>query len=310
MEQSAHAAAHDPWQLLLLGSSSSAPFPATVQQQQQQLAALSSAHHPPEPRTAAGAHRLYRRIAALVHPDKCMDPAWAAVAHAAFKAVAAARDAAVKALPRSAGGGGGGSSSGGWKDGEEEEGDDEDGAFAGDDEAADDDDDAWWGEWDDDAARGRCSDGAGASGAADMHTGRRPAAPNAAFPNTEPTPQDVESEAPALYALPLEDLKKEVTARQAAVLAPRTEDERAAGPEARQRRLRVARDVLSARLEEVQRAREEEGEEEGGWCGGGGGGFVADGGGEWVREAAGGFSGEEPHKRQRVEETFDFGPRV
>jgi len=266
--RSSSGQAPDPWTLLSLAASHppSAPAPPSAQ-----------------PRTAALAQRLYRRLAAAVHPDKCVDPAWAPAAHAAFKLIAAARDAVQQGGSGTGGGTGGAGGWGGQQEGEE------DGVVDG--------DAAWWYAWDDDARCGRCSDG-GAGDGADEHTGaaRRRCAPDAEFPNTEPRRQDIEAEAAELWGMEVGALKEEVSRRQAEVLAPTTEASKALGPVQRQRRLRVARDVLSARLARAEGAGE--GEEEGWWCG-----FVPDAA-EWMRHGggvgAGSVSDDDPHKRQRV----------
>lgn len=219
---STSAAPLDPFTLLYLADAHPQLFAPTLHRQQrpQQRAA---------PRTAVAVQSAYRRLAAAVHPDKCLSPAWSDVAHAAFQAVGAARDAALRRIRAGGSGGaagrGGGRASGGWQD------DDEDWGGHGSGEADDDDDAAWWKEWDEEVAAG------GAGG--------KTFAPQ--FPSTAPTAAEVDREAPELRALPLDALRVEVARRQAAVLAPQREEERGMAPAERQRRLRVARDVLSER---------------------------------------------------------------
>ncbi|KIY98823.1 hypothetical protein MNEG_9137 [Monoraphidium neglectum] len=109
----------DPWELLSLADAPLGGSEGPQQQQQQQQQQEQQQQVQGGPRGAGAARRLYRRLAALVHPDKCADPSWAPAAHAAFKAAAAARDAALRLAGAGAGGGQG--SDGDW--GGDEEGD-------------------------------------------------------------------------------------------------------------------------------------------------------------------------------------------
>jgi hypothetical protein len=235
------AAASDPWALLELGAG---PRPPAA-------GAAAAALHQQGPRGEGDAARLFRRLAAAAHPDKALDPAWAGAAGAAFRALSDARDAAMAAGGKQRGSGGAG-------------GADEDGmdwADTGADWAGADTDAAWWEEWD----------------AAEEPGGAR----GPAFPDTQPREADWEAEAAELSALSLDALRAEVARRQAAVLVPATAEERALPPAARQRRLRVARGVLSARLEAAEEAAAGGGGDDvfgdGGGGGGLGGGFLPEG---------------------------------
>ncbi|GBF88125.1 hypothetical protein Rsub_00837 [Raphidocelis subcapitata] len=241
----------DPWRVLDLG------LPPAQR-------AASGA--PVQPRTAEAAARQFRRLAAAVHPDKCPGGApWTAAAGAAFKALAAARDAALRQLDGGGGAWGGAAGDGcegGWEGADS-------GGGGGDDDAA------WWSAW------GGDEDGAWSR----------------AFPRTAPTADEEAEEAGPLWALPLGALRAEVARRQAAVLSPATEEERAAPASERQKRLRVARGVLSARLEREAAAAAEDGRDGDGSGGGGGswdgGGFLP--GDVWEPPGAG-----HADKRQRV----------
>jgi hypothetical protein len=266
--QHAPEASSNPWALLELAV---VPLPAPAgapRHKQQRL-------QQPQRRTAAHAARLFRRLAAAAHPDKCAERAWELSAGAAFLALSDARDAAVRMArggARSPGGGsdgdGHGVGGGGGARGDPMDWDLGEGG-AGFRRGADEDeaDAAWWAAWDKDAG----GDGGGGDGGGPQ-----------GFPSTEPREEDWDDEAQALRALDLAALRTEVARRQAAVLAPATDEERALPPAARQRRLRVARGALSARLEEAAAAGDSCGGEEGrAWGdGGSGGGFVPEGPGE------------------------------
>jgi hypothetical protein len=196
---------------------------------------------------AQQARQAYRRLAALVHPDKCALPD----AAAAFKALGAAGEQAARQLDAGSSGGGaaaaaaaGGSpcAAGRGADGPEET--DDWGSWA-------DGPAAWWHPWEADGAQA---------------------------PSTEPSTADRDRDE-ELQRMGLEQLRGEVARRQAAVLQPELAEERGMGMHLRQKRLRVARSVLAARL--AAGAAEE---------GGGGGGGGGQAGGGFVQQA----------KRQRL----------
>lgn len=201
--------------------------------------------------------RRYRQLAALVHPDKCALP----VADRAFKALGAALDAATRTLgaadngpplsrhrssrchhctPSSA------ADTGAYRQGKHTHS--RSGAATG--------------------ARRPCHDSAGCDGGGDSHSGSSGSSEAGGsgddldtawfwartaplFPSTQPGKGDGEE---GLWALPLAELRGEVLKRQAHVLNPSGEQQ-ALPPYERQKRLRVARAVLSERLSEVERCR-------------------------------------------------------
>lgn len=124
-----HEAAQQQW-LAVFKLVPPSPLTAAGQQQQQQL-------------TAAAVQRAYRRLAGLIHPDKCSH----ACAEAGFKALAAAQQAALQQVE--AGGAAGDAS-----------------ANAGADAADVASEYAWWSAWDADAADGRLDGAAAAAGGA------------------------------------------------------------------------------------------------------------------------------------------------
>ncbi|GLI66853.1 hypothetical protein VaNZ11_010837 [Volvox africanus] len=196
---------------------------------------------PPPPLSSSQVRSWFRRLAALVHPDKCRTTHAVpdAVAASAFRLLQEGCDALIADLRReeegrrdhSGGGGGGGrkrsreacyDGGGGRR------------SDGGDKEADNDDDDGdngvWWAEW---------------------RHGRQPPSYGSDwwFPSTCPTAQDEE---PALWDLSLAELAAEVSLRQSSVLRPQPGSTAAVLPvHIRQRRLRVARSVLAERTAAV-----------------------------------------------------------
>ncbi|KAG2493511.1 hypothetical protein HYH03_008327 [Edaphochlamys debaryana] len=174
-----------------------------------------------------GARSWFRRLAALVHPDKCRKVVPEGLAMEAFRLLSEGCDTLAAEAERS----GGARAHLKRRRGGSRSPDPYDmyGNVCVDEPYDDADEDAaWWGRW------------------VDPWAGRAP-------PSTQPTAADEE---PELWQLPLKELEAEVGARQAAVLAPPPGSAAAAlGPAARQRRLRVARSVLSQRLEQESAAR-------------------------------------------------------
>lgn len=150
---------------------------------------------------AADVRRQYRRLAALVHPDKCRLAA--AAPGDDFKRLRAAADALLCAAVDSGGGGsersgkrarteGSGAGTGGLSGGEEEE--DEEDSWVADGGGL-----PWWEEWErpepraHDSSTDRAAEGAAGAEQHDQHT---------------------------LEAMPLEGVRAEVRRRQAALLEP------------------------------------------------------------------------------------------
>lgn len=167
--------------------------------------------------TAASIRRAFRKGAQRIHPDKCNLPG----AEIAFTLLAAAADTALAAAAISAPGSSDGvaataAASGGLSP-----------------ERCATSDHYWWGGWDPSPSKERHR----------TRASKRQRSPGISAGDT------VVPDADRLTSLSLQDLKTEVTRRQAAVLQPLPgSDESAMDPLARQGRLRDARELLSARL--------------------------------------------------------------
>ncbi|GIL92425.1 hypothetical protein Vretifemale_19992 [Volvox reticuliferus] len=194
---------------------------------------------PPPPLSISQVRSWFRRLAALVHPDKCRTTHAVpdAIAASAFRLLQEGCDALMADLRREEERGGSGRkrSREPWYGGDFHRSDGSGGAFGswpsgGDKEADnhedDDDDDLWR------AESRRCPPSP-------------PYSSGGCFPSTCPTTQDEE---PGLWDLSLADLRAEVALRQSSVLRPPAGSVTAALPvHIRQRRLRVARSVLAER---------------------------------------------------------------
>jgi DnaJ domain len=180
---------------------------------------LQQQHASGEQGVSAGCVRAaYRRLAALVHPDKCQHTA----AEEGFRALTQAYSRALAEVGDD-----------GAKDGHGGVGDGE----GGDDMLSE--GYAWWSEWEADVRRDGPDGGAAAAATGSTaHTGL----------GVEEVQEDAE-----LWTASLAELAAEVEQRQAAVLTPTRPDDIAHLPATRQRRLRAARQVLAARIQE-QRA--------------------------------------------------------
>ncbi|GLC37630.1 hypothetical protein PLESTM_000628600 [Pleodorina starrii] len=192
------------------------------------------------PLSGGEVRRWFRRLAALVHPDKCRTSGVVPehVAVSAFRLLQEGCDALVDELTEASAAAAGARkrARGAWRSGGGTEYDDAEWGVGGGKEENDGDDEAvWWAEW------RSCPPSPPPS-----YCGGGTAAAAAGIPPTS-CPSEGDDE-PRLWTLGLEELRSEVALRQSQVLRPPPGSEAAAlPPHSRQRRLRVARSVLAER---------------------------------------------------------------
>ncbi|WIA16371.1 hypothetical protein OEZ85_013067 [Tetradesmus obliquus] len=217
---------------------------------------------------------------------------------AAFKALGTAYEAGLAQVLKSSGGSG--PDVAGQEDAEEwDDAAAAAAAAAAADEGGSGNDYAWWTEWEQDVSEGHIEGGAAAGGS----WGRPAAAAAAAAGGSRAGAADEEEE---LWQLSMQELVAEVERRQSAILQPQSAEDAARTPSARQKRLRAARSVLSARMQQQRAAGLAAAEASVGGTAAdgsgdvGGGGFVSDGGYGSSGWQAGVHDGWGDLKRQRL----------